>query len=98
LYIQKSITFADFFLEDMNMAKTSKTSSRRIVALILLCSFVMMPVSGVVVHATHGNALSHTWLHLHVLSAVTFIVAGAYHVVFNWRTLKIYILGNPKKD
>jgi len=80
------------------MAKTSKSLSRRIIALVLLCSFFMMFVSAVVVHASHGNTLSHTWLHLHVLSAVTFIVAGVCHVVFNWQTLKFYILGNPKKD
>ena len=93
-----TITFADFFLEDQNMAKTSKTSNRRIIALILLCSFILMPVSGIAVHATHGKAMSHTWLHLHVLFAVTFIVAGVFHVVYNWRTMKYYLIGNPKKD
>jgi uncharacterized membrane protein len=80
--------------------KTSgkKLSKRGIVSLILLFNFVMMPVSGILVHVNHGKLVSHTWLHLHVLFAVTFIVAGVYHVVFNWRTLKFYILGNPKKD
>jgi len=80
------------------MAKTSKTSSRRIIALILLCSFILMPVSAAIVHATHGKAMSHTWLHLHVLFAVTFIAAGVFHVVYNWQMLKFYLLSNPKKD
>jgi len=73
------------------MAKTSKSLNKRIVSSILLCSFIMMPVSAAVVHASHGNAISHTWLHLHVIFAVTFTVAGVYHAVNHWRTLKFYI-------
>ena len=80
------------------MVKTSKTSSKHIIALLLLYSFILMPVSAAVVHATHGKAMSHMWLYLHVLFAVTFIVAGAYHVILNWRTFKFYLLSNPKKD
>jgi len=80
------------------MSKTSKTSVSHIVSLILLCSFYMMPVSEAVEHATHGKTMSHTWLYLHILFAVTFIVAGLYLVVSHWRTLKFFLSGNPKKD
>jgi uncharacterized membrane protein len=79
------------------MKTTGKTLNKRIiVSLILLFSLIMMPVSAVIVHSTHGTAVSHTWLHLHVVFAVTFTVAGAYHVVYNWRTLKYYLLGKNK--
>ena len=68
-------------------------NKRGIVSLILLCSLIMMPVSAVIVHFTHGTVISHQWLHLHVVFAVTFTVAGVYHIVYNWRTLKYYLSG-----
>jgi hypothetical protein len=73
--------FCGLFFEDRNMAKTSKTSNRRIVAAILPCFFFMMSVGAAAVHATHGNPFSHTPLHLHVLLAVTFTLAGVYGLV-----------------
>jgi len=79
------------------MSKTSKTPVKYIILMILLWSFYMMPVSEAVEHATHERSISHTWSHLHILFAVTFIVAGVYLVVSNWRKLKFY-LSNPKKD
>ena len=74
--------------------KTSrkKLSIRSIVSLILLFSFILMPVSAAIVHATNAKTISHTFLHLHVLFAVTFIVAGVHHVVMNWRTMKSYLV------
>ena len=68
-----------------------KLNKRGIVSLVLLLSLIMMPVSAVIVHISHGTAVSHVWLHLHVIFAVTFTVAGIYHVVYNWRTLKSYL-------
>jgi len=74
------------------MEKTKKTTNKRkIVALILLATFVMLPISGVYVHITHGTANSHKWLHIHVLVGVIFIVAGIYHIFYNWRVLKRYL-------
>ena len=74
-----------------------KTSNKRfIVSLILLVTLIMMPVSAVIVHITHGTAISHTWLHLHVVFAVIFIGAGGFHVVYNWRTLKNYLFDKKR--
>jgi len=74
------------------MQTTRKTLNKRgVVSLILLLSLFMMPVSAIIVHISHGEAISHTWLHLHVIFAVTFTFAGFYHVVYNWRTLKSYL-------
>ena len=70
---------------------TKKTfNKRKVVALILLATLVLMPVSGIIIHVTHGAAISHTWLHIHVLFGILFVVAAIYHVVCNWRTLKYY--------
>ncbi|MDR2862180.1 MAG: DUF4405 domain-containing protein [Syntrophobacterales bacterium] len=76
--------------------KPAGKNKRAIVSLALLFNFIMMPVSGVIVHVAHGKAISHTWLHLHVLFAVAFTFAGIYHVIFNWRTLKFYLTGKNK--
>jgi len=74
------------------MKKKKRFSQRAIVSLTLLLTTIMMPVSAWIVHATHGTALSHTWLHLHVLFGVMFIIAGVFHIIYNWRTL-IHHLG-----
>jgi len=66
---------------------------RIVVSLILLFTLIMMPVSAAIVHITHGAPISHTWLHIHVLLAAMFMIAGVYHVAFNWRTLKHYLEG-----
>ena len=68
-------------------------NKRKIVSLVLLAALIMMPVSGAYVHMTHGAAISHKWLHIHVLSGVLFMIAGIYHVVYNWKTLKQYLTG-----
>jgi len=76
------------------MGKTKKvTNKRKIVALILLATFIMLPISGAYIHVTHGEVTSHKWLHLHVLFGVIFIVAGIFHIVYNWRVLKQYLTG-----
>jgi len=41
----------------------------------------------------HGVENSHTWLHIHVLFGIIFIVASIYHVVYNWKAFKNYLLG-----
>ena len=72
-------------------------NKRAIVSLILLFSLIMMPVSGIIVHATHRAAISHTWLHLHGLFGVIFLIAALCHVVYNWRILKNYLAGKNRK-
>ena len=76
------------------MEKTKKTTNKRkIVALILFATFIMLPLSGAYIHFTHGEATGHKWLHLHVLFGVVFMVTGIFHCVFNWKILKQYLTG-----
>ena len=70
-----------------------KQNKRVVVSLILLFTLIMMPVSAAIVHSTHETAISHTWLHLHVLFAAMFMIASGYHVAYNWRALKHYLYG-----
>ncbi|MDR2475570.1 MAG: DUF4405 domain-containing protein [Bacteroidales bacterium] len=65
--------------------------SRKTVSILLLLSFIMLTVSGIIILPMPSDGTnSHTWLHLHVLFAIIFIVAGIYHIVHNWKTLKMY--------
>jgi len=66
-------------------------NNRSFVSLLLLFSLIMLPVSAIIAHAAHGKALSHTWLHLHGLFGVIFLVSGIFHVCYNWRTLKNHL-------
>jgi len=66
-------------------------TKRKAVALILLATFIMLPVSGAYVHVTHGTANSHKWLHIHVLFGFIFMVAGIFHIVYNRKVLKHYL-------
>jgi len=66
-------------------------NKRAVVAITLLFTLVMLPVSAIIEHATHGRIISHTWLHLHGLFGLIFLIAGIFHAVYNWRTLKNYL-------
>jgi uncharacterized membrane protein len=75
--------------------KTTKRT-RLIISLTLFVTLIIMPISAVIVHVTHGTKISHIWLHLHVVFGVIFVVAGIYHAVINWRTLKHYLTGKKQ--
>jgi uncharacterized membrane protein len=76
-----------------NMKTSNKILNKRYVtSLILLITLIMMPASGIIVHAMHGDKISHTWLHLHTLLGVLFLITGIFHVVYNWRALKNYLV------
>ena len=68
-------------------------NKRAIASLILLFSLVMLPVSGVIIHIGHGTKTGHTWLHLHVVIGIVFVVAAVFHVIYNWKVLKQYLIG-----
>ena len=77
------------------MKTSNKKFNKRLVAsLALLVTLIMMPVSAIIVHTMHLNVtVSHKWLHIHVFFGVIFVIAGIWHVVINWRTLKFYLTG-----
>ena len=75
------------------MKTNTKASNKRIVSLILLATLIMLPVSAVILHISHGTGISHRWLHFHVLFGIIFVIAAIFHVVYNWRALKHYLFG-----
>ncbi|MDL2256695.1 DUF4405 domain-containing protein [Bacteroidales bacterium OttesenSCG-928-I14] len=73
------------------MEKKKTNNKRKIVALILLVTFIMLPISGMFIHGAHGEAAGHKWLHIHVLVGVVFMIAGIYHIAYNRQALKRYL-------
>lgn len=70
-----------------------KINKRKIVALLLVVTLIMMPISGAIIHVLHGTRTEHKWLHIHVLLGVLFVIAGIFHIIYNWKALKRYCVG-----
>ncbi|MDR0413947.1 MAG: DUF4405 domain-containing protein [Prevotellaceae bacterium] len=70
-----------------------KFNKRAVVSVILLITFIIMPVSGKMVQVSGRDIF---WVTLHGLSGQLFIIAGIFHIVFNWKALKRYMGGKSK--
>jgi hypothetical protein len=74
-----------------------KFNKRAVVSVILFVAFILMPVSGKMIQwFERGTFWGDVGLQLHALSAGIFIVAGIFHIIFNWKQLKSYI--HKKRD
>ena len=68
---------------------------RLVVSLTLLVTAIIMPVSALIYHVTGHE--SHIWLHIHGAFGFMFVIASIFHIVYNWKTLKNYIVSKDKK-
>jgi len=68
-------------------------NKRKTVALLLVVTIIMMPVTGTIIHASHRTVAEHKWLHIHVIFGVLFVIVGIFHIIYNWKALKRYLLG-----
>ena len=73
------------------MKKKKTFNKRAIASLTLLFTTIMMPVSVWMSHAMHGTEAGHTWLHLHGLLGIMFMASGIFHIIYNRRTLMLYL-------
>lgn len=76
---------------------------RAFVTLYVTLSFVLLAASGIVLYVappgrvanwsrwTLGGLDRHGWQAVHTVFALLFVLAGAFHVWFNWRTLWFYL-------
>ncbi|MDR2815104.1 MAG: DUF4405 domain-containing protein [Proteiniphilum sp.] len=80
------------------MKKKGKFNKRAVASVVLFITFILMPISGKMIQVfERGTYWGEVGLQLHALSAGLFIVAGIFHIVFNWRQLKQYMGGKKKK-
>ena len=74
-----------------------KFNKRAVASVALFITFMLMPVSGKMIQLfERGTFWSNVGLQLHALSAGIFIVAGIFHIIFNWKQLKSYM--HKKRD
>jgi hypothetical protein len=76
------------------MSLKRKFNKRAVTSVVLFITFILMPVSGKMIQLFgRGTFWGDVGLQLHALSAEIFIVAGIFHIVFNWKWLKQYMGG-----
>ncbi len=80
----------------------NRHSKRRLVSLLTLFGFLMMSLTGVVLFVMpegrvaywvlweFGGLSKTDWGNMHILSSMLFILAGAFHMYFNWKPLVRY--------
>jgi hypothetical protein len=84
--------------------KQQRFHARGLTSFFVTAGFLVMALTGIVLYFqpegriafwTHWTFLGLTktqWGNVHIISSVLFIVAGAFHVYFNWKPLTNYIL------
>lgn len=83
--------------------KQKKFSWRAFISLYIVLSFIVMIVTGIVLYIAPPGRIAHwveltilgltkeQWQALHTIFTFLFIIAGAFHIYFNWKPFKIYL-------
>ena len=78
---------------------------RSAASLLALTGFLVMSITGIILYlAPHGRVAYWTewrfwgisktsWTNIHVISSLLFVVAGSFHLYFNWKPLINYLSG-----
>lgn len=81
---------------------------RVLTSFLMLTGFLVMTITGVILYfEPHGRVAYWTiwsflgltkedWDTLHIISSMLWVVAGAFHIYFNWKVLKAYIYGKAR--
>ena len=74
---------------------TKKNTGRRIVSLIMLFAFIVLIPSGILMHL-NDTPDSHNdkfiAMVVHNFSAMIFVVSGIFHIKFNFKLIKKYLM------
>jgi hypothetical protein len=82
---------------------------RGLTSLVAAAGFIVLVVSGMVAYVVpHGRIAYWTdwtflgmtktnWVDVHVLAGLLFVLAGLFHICFNWKLLAAYVVGNTQK-
>jgi hypothetical protein len=79
----------------MEMEKKGKFNKRAVASVALFIAFILLPISGKMIQYGRETFWGNLGLQIHGWSASLFMIAGIFHIVFNWKTLKQYM--NRKK-
>ena len=76
-------------------AQQQPVNRRALTSMLLLFSFVLLPVSGIPLHFSRFNAefglSEHLWMSVHNASGLLFLLAAAAHLSLNGTALRKYI-------
>ena len=67
-------------------------NNRGLFSIILFFTFILVIVSALITHISHGTKISHIVLHIHAFSGIVFACAGVFHIIYNWKALKKYLM------
>lgn len=88
---------------------SGKIHKRGLTSFFTLFGFLIMSVTGLVLYLAPAGRVAYwttwefigitktDWDNIHILSSILFIVAGAFHIFFNWRPLINYFRDRLKK-
>jgi hypothetical protein len=87
----------------------SKIHKRGLTSFFTLFGFLIMSVTGLVLYVVPEGRVAYwttweligltktDWGNIHILSSILFIVAGAFHIYFNWRPLMNYFKSRARQ-
>jgi len=76
------------------MTMLRRLNIRALVALLMFCSFVWLPVAGIALHFAENAPLMptrHLLMTLHNLAAAIFLISTLLHLKLNWKPLVKYL-------
>jgi hypothetical protein len=83
--------------------KNKSWNLRGLTSLLTLAGFLIMSVTGLVLYVVPQGRIAYwtdwtflrltksNWGDIHILSSILFVIAGAFHVYFNWKPLMSYL-------
>lgn len=89
----------------MNEHKKNVFQGRRFISLVLFLSFVLLAFSGLALYLRPEGSIAHWtgwsmlginkkgWEGVHTFFCITFLLAVAVHLVFNWKPIVCYLSG-----
>ena len=82
---------------------------RRIVSLLLIFSFILLLITGIVLYIVPAGRIAfwadwrfigltkEQWGDIHIISGILGLLVGFIHIIFNWKSIVLY-LKNRKKE
>jgi len=96
-------------VEDLNRGKCLMSSKlfdgRSLTSLLTLASFLMLVVTGIIAYVAPQGRIAYWvdwrfagltkthWGNIHIITGLLFVVAGSFHIYFNWKPLLNYLKG-----
>ncbi|MEA2030454.1 MAG: DUF4405 domain-containing protein [candidate division Zixibacteria bacterium] len=91
------------------MANSKKIHKRGLTSFFTLFGFLIMSVTGLILYVVPAGRIAYwtnweligltktEWDNIHILSSILFIVAGSFHIYFNWKPLMNYFKSKARK-